>query len=167
MFPKHYFSHYKRQKWTLPEKLFGKQVFKNHNCSPFQFSSTSLSISASFFYFLCYSYLLLTFGAVILLFHSICWQFPLFRLWLLIYSWHSFFKTVSEKRLIVPLKCARRFLILVQIKLMSITSREVRVEIIKLRCQKDLRNGKLKRNYFLTLDTTSSSGKGEKKGNKR
>ena len=51
---------------------------------------------------------------------------------------------------------------------MSITSREVRVEIIKLRCQKDLRNGKLKRNYFLTLDTTSSSGKGEKgeiKGN--
>lgn len=74
---------------------------------------------------------------------------------------------MSEKRLIVPLKCARRFLILVQIKLMSITSREVRVEIIKLRCQKDLRNGKLKRNYFLTLDTTSFSGKGEKKGNKR
>ena len=74
---------------------------------------------------------------------------------------------MSEKRLIVPLKCARRFLILVQIKLMSITSREVRVEIIKLRCQKDLRNGKLKRNYSLTLDTTSSSGKGEKKGNKR
>ena len=116
-------------------------------------------------YFLCYSYLLLTFGAVILMFHSIWWQFPLFRLWL--YSRHSFFKTVSEKRLIVPLKCARRFLILVQIKLMSITSREVRVEIIKLRCQKDLRNGKLKRSYFLTLDTTSSSGKGEKKGNKR
>ena len=74
---------------------------------------------------------------------------------------------MSEKRLIVPLKCARRFLILVQIKLMSITSREVRVEIIKLRCQKDLRNGKLKRSFFLTLDTTSSSGKGEKKGNKR
>ena len=74
---------------------------------------------------------------------------------------------MSEKKLIVPLKCARRFLILVQIKLMSITSREVRVEIIKLRCQKDLRNGKLERNYFLTLDTTSSSGKGEKKGNKR
>ena len=74
---------------------------------------------------------------------------------------------MSEKRLIVPLKCARRFLILVQIKLMSITSREVRVEIIKLRCQKDLINGKLKRNYSLTLDTTSSSGKGEKKGNKR
>ena len=74
---------------------------------------------------------------------------------------------MSEKRLIVPLKCARRFLILVQIKLMSITSREVRVEIIILRCQKDLRNGKLKRNYSLTLDTTSSSGKGEKKGNKR
>ena len=74
---------------------------------------------------------------------------------------------MSEKKLIVPLKWARRFLILVQIKLMSITSREVRVEIIKLRCQKDLRNGKLKRNYFLTLDTTSSSGKGEKKGNKR
>ena len=74
---------------------------------------------------------------------------------------------MSEKRLIVPLKCARRFLILVQIKLMSITSREVRVEIIKLRCQKDLRSGKLKRNYFLTLDTTSSLGKGEKKGNKR
>ena len=61
------------------------------------------------------------------------------------------------------MKCARRFLILVQIKLMSITSREVRVEIIKLRCQKDLRNGKLERNYFLTLDTTSSSGKGEKR----
>ena len=74
---------------------------------------------------------------------------------------------MSEKRLNVPLKCARRFLILVQIKLMSITSREVRVEIIILRCQKDLRNGKLKRNYSLTLDTTSSSGKGEKKGNKR
>lgn len=70
---------------------------------------------------------------------------------------------MSEKKLIVPLKCARRFLILVQIKLMSITSREVRVEIIKLRCQKDLRNEKLERNYFLTLDTTSSSGKGEKK----
>ena len=32
------------------------------------------------FYFLCYSYLLLTFGAVILMFHSIWWQFPLFRL---------------------------------------------------------------------------------------
>ena len=74
---------------------------------------------------------------------------------------------MSEKRLNVPLKCARRFLTLVQIKLMSITSREVRVEIIKLRCQKDLINGKLKRNYSLTLDTTSSSGKGEKKGNKR
>lgn len=70
---------------------------------------------------------------------------------------------MSEKKLIVPLKCARRFLILVQIKLMSITSREVRVEIIKLRCQKDLRNEKLERNYFLTLDTTSSSGKGEKR----
>ena len=46
-----------------------QQVYKNHNCSPFQ-SSSSLSIGA-FFYLLYHLYFLLTFWAAIFMFNPL------------------------------------------------------------------------------------------------
>ena len=51
------------------EKLLSLQVFKNHNCSPFQ-SSSSLSIRDSFCICCVIKYLLLLFWAVIFMFYQ-------------------------------------------------------------------------------------------------
>ena len=77
MSPKHYMKCHKQQKRTL-KKLLGWQVFKNHNCNPFQ-SSSILSICASYCIY-CVSYTLLwRCQWLFSCFTQFWWPFPVFE----------------------------------------------------------------------------------------
>ena len=69
------------------EKLLCWQVFKNTSAFPFQ-SSSSLSICASFFFYVIYTFLQCF--EQFFMFHSVWCPFPMFEFWWI--SWHSFFK---------------------------------------------------------------------------